>query len=268
MKEIHTHGTVKYLAIERINSANADVFRDEAEIALLPVGTIEAHGPHLPLGTDGFIVQAIAYEVAEQTGGVLLPLIPYSFSGTTRRLPGTLSIEPHVVQAYVKSVCRAAIEQGLRKILIISIHRGNDLLLPIVTSELFMEMSVPVVFINPFLCLGQEIDKRYFGGRDNAYKETALLMAALRILGMDDIVTLPVVDSDVHATTIGPLSRIRKLGSVGYEYLDRNQHIPPRANVSVEAGLDYVTLVVQEITSIAKDLDEYARIINNAAPKP
>lgn len=254
-------------AMERINSGDAGRLKEHRKPALLPIGAVEVHGSHLPLGTDGFIAQAVAYEVARRVDGIVLPLVPYSFCGTTRKLPGTLSIELDAVRAYVKSVCRAAIEQGLRKILIISVHNGNDLFLPMVASELFMEKSVPVTFVNPFSCLGRGADEQYFGDHDNAYKETALALAALRILGMENSVAVPAVESDVQPGTIAPLLRIRKLGTVGYEHLHRDGHIPPRAGVSVKAGLDFIAAVAEEIVKIVRDLDEYAGIIDNTYSK-
>ena len=61
-------------------------------LAILPIGALEAHGPHLPVGTDNLLAQAIAERVAEQLGGVLLPLLPYGQVWSLQDFPGSLSV--------------------------------------------------------------------------------------------------------------------------------------------------------------------------------
>jgi creatinine amidohydrolase len=86
-------------------------------VALLPVGAIEAHGPHLPLGTDGIIATGMAREAAgrvESAGhpAVLLPELPYTAAPFAAAFPGTLSIDPEAVTRLVVETGRALASQG------------------------------------------------------------------------------------------------------------------------------------------------------------
>src|SRR5512134_204321 len=71
-------------------------------VAVLPVGAIEAHGPHLPLATDGLIAEAMAREGAarlDERGipAVVLPLLPYTVAGFAAAFPGTISVSASTV---------------------------------------------------------------------------------------------------------------------------------------------------------------------------
>ena len=80
-------------------------------VAVLPVGALEAHGPHLPLATDVVIAQAMARAGAERLatrghGAVLLPALPYTAAPFGAAFPGTLSVAAATVTALVVDLAR------------------------------------------------------------------------------------------------------------------------------------------------------------------
>src|ERR1700722_11896129 len=71
------------------------VRRRPKEVALLPVGATEQHGPHLPTGTDTIIATGLCHAVSARTGAPVLPALPIGCSyGHGTLLPGTLSLTP------------------------------------------------------------------------------------------------------------------------------------------------------------------------------
>jgi creatinine amidohydrolase len=76
---------------EHLNGEEARQILTARRLAILPIGALEAHGPHLPVGTDNLLAQAIAERVAEPLGGVLLPLLPYGQVWSLQDFPGSLS---------------------------------------------------------------------------------------------------------------------------------------------------------------------------------
>jgi creatinine amidohydrolase len=80
-------------------------------VALLPVGALEAHGPHLPLGTDVIIAEQMARAAGARIAErgftpVLLPALPFTAAPFAARFPGTIAVEPQTVQALVVDVAR------------------------------------------------------------------------------------------------------------------------------------------------------------------
>ncbi len=100
----------------------------EVDVALLPVGSIEQHGPHLPLDTDAFDAQYLALKVAEACTPPLplvLPLIPYGVSYHHEDFSGTLSASPETLFRLVYEIGMGAARHGITKLVIINGHGGN-----------------------------------------------------------------------------------------------------------------------------------------------
>ena len=98
------------------------------DVALLPVGAIEQHGPHLPLDTDAFDANYLAQRVAEactHPQPLVLPLIPYGISYHHRDFEGTVSIDNATLSSLVYDIGISVARQGIRKLLIINGHGGN-----------------------------------------------------------------------------------------------------------------------------------------------
>ena len=101
----------------------------KTDVALLPVGSIEQHGPHLPVDTDAYDAGYLALRVAEACGNpkpLVLPLIPYGVSYHHDDFPGTLSLSNETLSRVVHEVGMAAAANGIKKLIIINGHGGNS----------------------------------------------------------------------------------------------------------------------------------------------
>lgn len=92
---------------------------------LLPVGTTEEHGPHLPLGSDMLQAEFVASSVASAVDGVVAPGLAYGVCRTTRNFPGTVSLSFHTFETLVREVLEGYVKTGARRIAIISGHAGG-----------------------------------------------------------------------------------------------------------------------------------------------
>jgi creatinine amidohydrolase/Fe(II)-dependent formamide hydrolase-like protein len=111
----------------------------EVDVALLPVGATEQHGPHLPLDTDAFDADYLARSVAERCSDprpIVLPLIPYGVSYHHQDFSGTISVSNQTLSKLVYDIGMSAARNGVTKLVIINGHGGNDPALNFAAQEI------------------------------------------------------------------------------------------------------------------------------------
>jgi len=98
--------------------------KQKKQIAIIPVGSIEQHGPHLPISTDSDIVTEISLRFSEKINGILLPTINYGISD--EHFPFfNLSVKKTTLSKMLDDICESLIKNGISRILIINGHYGN-----------------------------------------------------------------------------------------------------------------------------------------------
>lgn len=99
-------------------------------VAVLPLAAVESHGPHLPLGTDGIIIDGILARAVAADGGrprraLRLPTLWLGASAEHADRPGTLSIEPESLIAQIVAVAQGLALAGVRRVVLLNGHGGN-----------------------------------------------------------------------------------------------------------------------------------------------
>jgi creatinine amidohydrolase len=104
-----------------------DVGDADADLALLPVGSTEQHGPHAPLGTDVVTAEAVAAAgaAAHADPVVVAPAIPVGVAAEHRAFAGTLWVSPDTFRAYVRETVESLFEHGLDRVVVVNGHGGN-----------------------------------------------------------------------------------------------------------------------------------------------
>ncbi|MGC1458418.1 MAG: creatininase [Steroidobacteraceae bacterium] len=97
----------------------------------LPVGALEQHGPHLPLGTDALLANAIADGVATQVGGIVAPVLSYGYKsqpkcGGGQHFTGTTSLDAATLIGQIRDTVREFIRHGVRQLVIVNGHYENQ----------------------------------------------------------------------------------------------------------------------------------------------
>lgn len=111
----------------------ADEIMDlDPELAILPVGSIEQHGPHLPVMTDWAIGTEVGRRVQALTGGFLIPTLPVSTCREQMGKKGSVWMEPPTFYQMMTDIILSLKVQGFRKVLIIQAHGGIFVMTPIV----------------------------------------------------------------------------------------------------------------------------------------
>jgi len=113
------------MELARLNWPDAREAIRRVGLALLPVGSIEQHGPHLPLGTDWHIASHIAREVAETGDRLLLPGIQVGVSEEHGQFWGTLTVSPDTLRDQAIALARSLASHGLKRIVFVNGHGSN-----------------------------------------------------------------------------------------------------------------------------------------------
>jgi len=109
----------------KLTQPEAETILKRTGLAILPMGSVEQHGPHLPCGTDYLAALAIAQKVAEQLDGLLLPFCPVGVTPFHMSFAGTLTLKPQTFIALVEDICDSIVQHGAKKIVFLNWHEGN-----------------------------------------------------------------------------------------------------------------------------------------------
>ena len=95
-------------------------------VCILPIGILEKHGPHLPLGSDIIGSRAIATMAAEKEYCVVFPVYYFGQINEARHQPGTISYSPEIIWNLLQETCNELSRNGFKKIIIVNGHGGNN----------------------------------------------------------------------------------------------------------------------------------------------
>jgi creatinine amidohydrolase len=145
------------------------------EIAVLPVGSIEQHSFHLPVGTDFFAAQALGERIARELGNCyLLPALPFSCSREHCDFAGTVWVKPATLAAIIEDLVGALHSHGIKKVVLLVAHGGNWIVKPTVREINLARTGVKVIMTNPdSFTVGQGVMADIHAGRN----ETSLILA-------------------------------------------------------------------------------------------
>jgi creatinine amidohydrolase len=112
---------------ERLTSPQVAALRDgERTAVLLPVGAVEPHGPHAPLGTDPMISAGMCRRAAQRLAGdlrvLIMPALPYGVTRYAAAFAGAVGVRAETLHAIVVDVLGSLIEQGLPRVVVVNNH--------------------------------------------------------------------------------------------------------------------------------------------------
>ena len=159
----------------------AHVKQQSFEVAILPLGATEPHNLHLPYGTDIFEADMVGEKIcqaAHDRGArvILLPTIPYGTETNMRELPLAMNLNPSTLNAVVTDLVETLVGSGIRKIVILNSHGGNDMK-PLL-RELYGRTEAYLFLCNWYQILGREYERIFEQPEDHAGEmETSFAMA-------------------------------------------------------------------------------------------
>ena len=113
------------------------------KLVILPTGSTEQHGRHLPLDVDLFLAEAVCLEAGRRAADRVLVLPPMAYGLNLHHIdfPGTIHIEPEVFIAVCLNITKSVAYHGFKKILIVNGHGSNTPLVNLVTRKTVLATS-------------------------------------------------------------------------------------------------------------------------------
>ena len=103
----------------------AEALLRRSGLVVIPCGSVEQHGPHLPFGTDIYAARAVAQRLAERLDGLMATIGPLGVTPIHMPFAGTLSVRPATFAAVLEDVCDSLIRHGARRFVLVNWHEGN-----------------------------------------------------------------------------------------------------------------------------------------------
>jgi creatinine amidohydrolase len=183
----------------------ADQLRDMAKsdaVVILPLGSIEQHGPHLPVEVDSQLGEQVALRTARVMAKrgqpvLVLPMFWPGISEHHMSFGGTITLGFDTYRAVVEDICRSVLRAGFKRIVLLNGHGGNDNGLRVIADELTPKLGTPIVQFTYWYAAAEPIEailETQKGLQHACEAETAMMMAVRPDLVAEDRIPLAKVN--------------------------------------------------------------------------
>jgi creatinine amidohydrolase len=136
------------MRLGEISWTQAKTAFDQGASAIIPLGSIEEHGPHVPMG-DYVVIDEIARRAAEASGDLVVPTMPFGYSEYFRHYPGTITLRPETLTNVVDDTIGCLIQHGARRIVIFNGHAGNSPILELLARRVRRRIGLLIPIVSP-----------------------------------------------------------------------------------------------------------------------
>jgi creatinine amidohydrolase len=154
-------------------------------IAIVPIGALEQHGPHLPVEVDALLGEEVALRTARllDQSGVAVTVLPMLWAGVSEHhvsLGGTITLSHAAMAAVVGDICHSLVRQGFRRIVLFNAHGGNDTPLRAIVRDLSPNLGAALVQLTYWLAAADVVTPLLTSQRNVGHAceaETAMMLA-------------------------------------------------------------------------------------------
>ena len=117
----------KPLVLQEMTWTDVQQYLKKSDMVIIPIGSTEQHGPHLPLGTDFYEALGTAKMISSRTGVIIAPVLFSGYSVYHSGFPGTLSLKPETMETVLFETTEMLIRYGFRRFMFFNYHGGNTI---------------------------------------------------------------------------------------------------------------------------------------------
>lgn len=232
-------------------------------VALLPVGAMEQHGPHLPLSVDTDIALALVDGIAQAAPPdlplLVLPPLPVGVSPEHADFPGTLTLQPETMLAVLGEIGESVHRSGIRRLAILNSHGGQPQMLDIMAQRLRSRFGMVVASLNAYRywdaagAFGEE--EAAWGIHGGAAETSIMLHARPEAVRQDRLAAFPNAAREMAANNRHLRPYGRTVG-LGWQMQDLNPEgaAGDATRATAEAGEQLLNQAVQRCVEILQEL--------------
>lgn len=197
-----------------------EAFRDainDRVVCIIPMGSTELEGPHLPLGVDTIVAEGLARQLVDAPDVLIGPTLPIGYSEWFNPFPGTLSFTQNTLQRVLLDYCHGLVRHGVRRLVFLNAHKGNNAGIEVVSRELLAEEPIRISMLSIWklagdLAAGRDLIEE--GGFTHAGEIMTSVVMALR----PDTVIKEKMAADAPRSPVDSAFRVKNtLGDTGFK---------------------------------------------------
>jgi len=222
---------------DQLHTSLRKIIKKRKQAAIIPVGAIEQHGPHLPVSTDSDIVTEIAENLSKRTDFLLLPTIMYGVS--FEHAPFfNLSIKPSTLQRLLVELCLSLSSNGIKTVFVINGHHGNQKALNVFSRKAskLLKGKVRVFVFSYWNFMKQSFDHA-------GYVETSLMLAVSNKVKMK----LAKKGLTTDGLTYKEITKLKKLASKSFPKATKNGIWGDPRKSTKKEGRKMITEIVKNL---------------------
>ena len=248
---------MKKFLIEEMTPEEITEALKQVDTVVIPLGTVEQHGPHLPVGTDAIIPITVAKRLAERIKVLVAPPVYYGNSLSMSDMKGVFTITPDSLANLLLDLCRSFAKQGFKKIVFLNGHGGNEQVLSFIGQKARIETGALIVRIDWWHIIDEDILKICESAVAHADEGETSMMLACR----PDIVNMKKATKDdtsekLTKTLMGGKSKNVPPMFVPFTKWSKTGLIGDATKASKAKGEKIMKAVVDKIVHFLKQLDK------------
>lgn len=232
--------------MEELSWPEIEAGLNDTKTIIMPLGTMEEHGPHLPIFTDAVQAVEVAREVARQTNVFLASPIYYGICRSTRGFPGTITVGFDSLRAYVQDILISFHDSGFRRVLLLTGHAGGQHIAALEQAchRAIEEREIRISLVSLFDLIDRSAVETIKDGHAGEI-ETSLMM----VIRQDLVKGLP----ECYLPT-----RPKFLILKDTRYLMGNGIMGDPSKASLEKGKAFFEMAVQGVLAALRELESFS----------
>lgn len=148
----------KPLLLPEMSWTDVKAYLKTCDMVIIPLGSTEQHGPHLPLGTDYYEALEISKKISQRTGVAVAPVLWAGYSEYHSGFPGTLSLKPETMERVLFETAEMLMKHGFNRFLFFNYHGGNNIVQSSVIHRINHTTAATAIAIGHGSALQKEAD--------------------------------------------------------------------------------------------------------------